>query len=583
MACRASSAYLALAAIALLPTLASAACSTTAGEATEALAVLRTAVSDDPLGALRTWVPDETPCNYTGVTCDRNGCVTRLYLGGKKLAGQWRDVLGAVSRLRDLVYLHLGSNAFGGELGAIKDAPLAQNVHLEYVYLDHQAPRPGGGLPADALGLGRASKLRFLLLAGLGFEGGITNAFVESLPEGLAYLDLGRNRLTGAVPASLARLRSAQWLWLDSNDLAGVLPSSVPPSCESFKVHQNPRLCGRVPPGFAAVVPSLVGTALNGPCLDGEGSIAISTLLLNGVVLDATIMSGLADALCDAANATAIGLSATPVGVSVTATLTITGADADLLQESIQALEAALAAIVGVAPPARLIVVSVEPVDVDPHDRRHRRRLAHEQHTGAAVKFSVWIPLSGGNVEALESQVGTVTASLADGNSIVGFLSAAGLVPKGASGVLSTPEVSTVVAVLAAADTQDPAELATAIYNCVSSGSLQGALEQLGLGDVIDVTAVLNNDDVPTGLGSLLPGVTVPVLPALPPNPGFDDWVDAWSGVEPAEPIIDNNYGDSEGSVSIPRPEGTTGALLEALKRAWAASLASFALDWLTT
>ena len=65
-------------------------------------------------------------------------------------------------------------------------------------------------------------------------------------------LDLGSNRLNGEIPAELGNLQRLKLLYINDNNLTGVLPQSLTglPVLESFRFHNNSGLCAPIDDAF---------------------------------------------------------------------------------------------------------------------------------------------------------------------------------------------------------------------------------------------------------------------------------------------------------------------------------------------
>ncbi|KAL4191969.1 hypothetical protein AMTRI_Chr06g191600 [Amborella trichopoda] len=173
-----------------------------------ALLSFKSSITSDPLHLLSNWVPFmNSPCNFTGITCDEfSGKVTGLNLAGKpsevsgdsgKLAGILPHSLGS---LTDLRVLSLSENSFSSEI-------------------------PGE--------IGFLSSLEVLDLSHNNFSGKIPHQI--SFMASLSVLNLSFNSFSGKIPASLYACKSLQILDLRANLLNGTLPPKLVGS-SNFKV-----------------------------------------------------------------------------------------------------------------------------------------------------------------------------------------------------------------------------------------------------------------------------------------------------------------------------------------------------------
>ncbi|KAL8250811.1 hypothetical protein R6Q59_034504 [Mikania micrantha] len=209
----------------------------------------------DPLNALAGWnrSTPSAPCDWRGVGCS-GGQVSDLRLPHLQLQGVLSSKLG---NLRMLRRLSLRSNSFNGSIpSSLSKCDLLQHVFLQYNELS-------GEIPPEISNL---KKLLIFNIAGNNISGEVPDV----LPSSLRYLDLSSNSLSGELPSNLSDLpdlqlvnlsynlftgaiperygafQKLQFLWLDHNQLQGLIPASMfcnasvyPPSIRNVQLGFN--------------------------------------------------------------------------------------------------------------------------------------------------------------------------------------------------------------------------------------------------------------------------------------------------------------------------------------------------------
>ncbi|KAJ8437862.1 hypothetical protein Cgig2_002996 [Carnegiea gigantea] len=242
---------------------------------------------DDPDRALSSWDPlSDTPCGWTGVSCDRStGSVISVDLSNTNVGGPFPLIL---CRLQSLSFLSLANNTINASLPSdistcrnLRYLDISQNLLVgelpeslaelpELVHLDVSGNNFSGEVPASFGSfqnlevislvanlldgpfpsfLGNVSTLKQLnvsynpfMPSRLGDEiGNLTSLevlwaaqcnLVGEIPDSLGRLkkltdlDLSMNSLTGSIPSTLTELTSVIQIELYSNSLTGELPSS---------------------------------------------------------------------------------------------------------------------------------------------------------------------------------------------------------------------------------------------------------------------------------------------------------------------------------------------------------------------
>lgn len=176
-----------------------------------ALLAFKSAILQDPYGALSSWNDSFHFCQWDGVTCnDRRERVIVLNLTSKGLVGSLSPYIGNMSFLKEL---WLVNNTLGGEI----------------------SPE-----------VGRLSKLQQLDLRANSFEGEIPTNISQC--SDLLFLALTNNKLIGKIPRELGSLLKLTSLWLHFNNLTGEIPNSIGnlTSLESLSFVSN-NLVGTLP------------------------------------------------------------------------------------------------------------------------------------------------------------------------------------------------------------------------------------------------------------------------------------------------------------------------------------------------
>ena len=179
----------------------------------EALEALYDATGGPDWSVDRNWKTSAPLGEWSGVTTDDDGRVTRLTLVGSGLVGAIPAALGSLARLEAL---SLGDNELSGP---IPDA-LGSLSRLET--LDLGANNLSGPIPA---GLGNLSRLETLDLAQNALTGPIPGALQRL--SNLEGLRLSWNALTGPVPTWLGNRVGLRTLYLLGNDLTGPIPDEL--------------------------------------------------------------------------------------------------------------------------------------------------------------------------------------------------------------------------------------------------------------------------------------------------------------------------------------------------------------------
>ncbi|KAK4840042.1 hypothetical protein QYF36_026844 [Acer negundo] len=203
-----------------------------------ALQAWKSAITDDPLKILDTWVGTDV-CSYKGVFCSdpQSGpVVAGIDLNHANLQG---TLVKELSSLTDMTLLHLNSNRFSGTIPdtfkyliSLQELDLSNNqfsgpfpvVTLytpNLVYLDIRFNKFSGPLPEDLFN----KRLDAIFVN--------DNQFTGQLPQNLgnspaSVINLANNKFTGNIPASFgigsSKLKEILFL---NNQLTGCIPEGV--------------------------------------------------------------------------------------------------------------------------------------------------------------------------------------------------------------------------------------------------------------------------------------------------------------------------------------------------------------------
>ncbi|EPS73249.1 hypothetical protein M569_01507 [Genlisea aurea] len=262
--------------------------STAAKSAYVALQAWKSAITDDPLGILRSWVGPNV-CAYKGVFCadsqDYLGNPTgRVVVAAVDLNHAYLQgtLVKELAFLSDLSLLHLNTNRFSGsvpssfrDLTSLTELDLSNNrlsggfpaavLYMpSLIYLDFRYNNFSGAIPEELFD----RKLDAIFLNNNLFEGELpqnlgnspasvinlaNNRFSGTIPFSFSYMGIKEilflnNRLTGCIPEGIGMWTDLQVLDVSYNSLAGHLPDSL--SCltgiEVLNLGNN-RLSGELP------------------------------------------------------------------------------------------------------------------------------------------------------------------------------------------------------------------------------------------------------------------------------------------------------------------------------------------------
>ena len=159
------------------------------------------------------WLSDRPIGEWSYVSTDGDGRVTRLLPGNNRLSG---SIPSELSNLANLESLFLNGNRLSGSI----PSELGNLANLESLYLNGN--QLSGSIPSE---LGNLANLRLLWLNDNQLSGSIPPELGNLA--NLKRLRLDENQLSGSIPSELGNLANLRLLWLNDNQLSGSIPSEL--------------------------------------------------------------------------------------------------------------------------------------------------------------------------------------------------------------------------------------------------------------------------------------------------------------------------------------------------------------------
>ncbi|KAL8160008.1 hypothetical protein V2J09_001545 [Rumex salicifolius] len=168
----------------------------------------------DPTGNLTSWADSNSPCEFSGVSCDPNTQrVTKIFLYNLSLSG---SISPSLSVLESLTSLVIASNSIHGQI------PSEFTALKNFRVLNLTVNRLVGKIPDFS----QLLSLEVLDLSGNFLSGDFPN-WVFSMSN-LIKLGLGNNYFNEAIiPMNVGNLKRLNWLYLSNCNLVGEIPDSL--------------------------------------------------------------------------------------------------------------------------------------------------------------------------------------------------------------------------------------------------------------------------------------------------------------------------------------------------------------------
>ncbi|KAL2936248.1 Receptor protein-tyrosine kinase CEPR2 [Bienertia sinuspersici] len=223
----------------------------------------------DPSNYLKSWTTSNSPCDFSGVTCDQEtGSVNGIVLRNASLGG---EISPSLCKLQSLKFLVLPLNSISGNIppqlkqcsnlkalnltinklvGRIPDFSGLRNLEvldLSGNFFTGEFPSWVGRIPEN---LGGLKNLSWLFLSNCKRVGEIPES-IFSLKE-LDTFDLSRNRISGVLSKSISEMKKLTKIELFANNLTGEIPSELAnlTLLQEFDISAN-HFYGKLPPELA--------------------------------------------------------------------------------------------------------------------------------------------------------------------------------------------------------------------------------------------------------------------------------------------------------------------------------------------
>ncbi|CAH9076990.1 unnamed protein product [Cuscuta epithymum] len=214
--------------------------SSAAADELHSLLSIKSALQTTDTNVFNTWTADNSPCNFTGVTCNSLGSVAEIDLSLQNLSGS--VPFGSICALNSLEKLSLGYNSLSGEVSG----DLNKCVGLKYLDLGNNSFT--GSIPEIPF----LNQMTYLYMNRSGFSGKIPWSSLENMTE-LEVLSLGDNGFDSSpVPDGIRKLTKLNVLYLSNCSLVGEIPAGIGDLTEliSLELSMN-NLTGEIPLGIS--------------------------------------------------------------------------------------------------------------------------------------------------------------------------------------------------------------------------------------------------------------------------------------------------------------------------------------------
>ncbi|KAL3621317.1 hypothetical protein CASFOL_036229 [Castilleja foliolosa] len=220
---------------------------------------------------LPTWDQNLSPCNWSGVSCDRLGRrVVGIYLSGLRMTGPISPHIGNLSflgslelqnnqltgelphQLGNLVRLRSLNVSFNG-IGGVIPSNISRCEDLRT--LDVTNNMISGKIPRE---ISYLTQLQVLNMASNRLSGNLS-PFLSNLSS-LTNLNLGTNNLGGPIPNEFSQFMNLKYLDLTINNLSGIVPPSIyNMSSLVYLALASNELAGELPENIGFTLPNLLG------------------------------------------------------------------------------------------------------------------------------------------------------------------------------------------------------------------------------------------------------------------------------------------------------------------------------------
>ncbi|GAB4839242.1 Receptor-like protein kinase 7 [Ancistrocladus abbreviatus] len=212
------------------------------------------------------WLPTNSPCNFTGITCNSLNSVVQIELSNQHLTGT--ITLDSICQLSSLRTLSLGLNSLSGTI-----SPDLNNCsNLEYLDLGNN--NFSGSFPD----ISSLNKLQYLYLNLSGFSGIFPWDSLTNMAQ-LLVLSLGDNPFEiTPFPEQILGLKNLNWIYLSNCSISGSIPPKIGNLTQLVNLElANNYLSGQIPPEISKLkklwMLELYVNSLTGPLPAGFGNL----------------------------------------------------------------------------------------------------------------------------------------------------------------------------------------------------------------------------------------------------------------------------------------------------------------------
>ncbi|GAB4852458.1 Receptor-like protein kinase 7 [Ancistrocladus abbreviatus] len=211
--------------------------SSAASDETQPLLNLKSSLQSSNATLFSTWLPSNSPCNFTGITCNSLSSIVAIELSHQHLTGSLP--LDSICQLSSLQRLSLGFNSLSGTI-----SPALNNcINLEHLDLGNN--NFSGSFPD----ISSLHKLQYLYLNMSGFSGTFPWNSLTNMTN-LLVLSLGDNGFDiTPFPHQVVGLKHLYWLYLSNCSISGTIPPEIGNLTRLIRLELAENyLTGRIPP-----------------------------------------------------------------------------------------------------------------------------------------------------------------------------------------------------------------------------------------------------------------------------------------------------------------------------------------------